>query len=272
MNDARTSNVNARFDRDEQAALGRARTPEEREKITRDFAAKRDQFKQQRDVDGLTETELNARNRSEVADRQIGNIRAQRERAEADVAAAKRASDDATGRARDIADGGGVGSSAHTSALEQAKAAAAALKLAEENSKKIRGDTEGGLQKASDESTQAKALLELVAIQREGVKLQQEAVALARQNAAKPKMQALAAKAQAAMESGDTDTQDKAVKELQEKQRELKRVPPALVEATKEAVTTAREVGDLVISSINGVSTAQKKTKLQLLNQREQSQ
>lgn len=270
LNESRTGVLNATMDRDEQAALAKAKTPEERERIARQFATKRLTLQQERDVAGLSDTELNAKNRLEAAQRASRGFFGQREQAEAAVAAAERDSANATAAAAEVGRGAGIGSSAHQQALAEANRAAAALKAARENATGIFEKTAGGIDKADAEQQQARATLELVELQRQQVKLAQETLQIARTTAAKPQLEDARARAQAAMQAGDAAAQDKAVAEIKLIEGEVKRVPPALSAAVKEAVQVARDVGEVTIKAINGVSTEQKRTLQRMDNMIEQ--
>lgn len=272
LNAAREAAMAARTDRDEQAALTRAKTPEEREKIAADFAARRETSKVQRQGDALFESELNAKNRIKEAEDAAARKRAEVGRAEAEVRTATQRKKDATALARQAMDEKREGSPAHKAALEEAWAADRAAKNADANLQKMRGEAEAVGAKSEAEIQQARHTLELVSIQREALKFQIEAVSLARANAAAPKIKELSGQAQAAMVKQDFTAQEKAVAELGTVRASLQRQGPTILEATQEVARVATENTALVITSINGQSTALKKQNRILLNQREQSQ
>jgi len=182
ITEATVSREKALLDRDEQAALAKARTPEERAKITASFAEQRDTLGARVAFAAIETDELNARNRARAAQDAVGARSGALSGAEVDAAAKAQARADAEAAVKAIPKD--EFNSANAQATRDAlKAAVEAERLSQANLSALRDEVAKLSATAENEAAAAQQTAEVAKLRRDELTLSTQAAGLRRANA-----------------------------------------------------------------------------------------
>jgi hypothetical protein len=203
----------AQLDRDEQKALAGATTDEQRQKISTQFASRREGLKKEGENDELQTLANRAKLQQQLADEQLQQVQEQRDAATLDARTKREAADSAKARAKQAFDEGASDATV-TQAQADAKIAAKAAEEAENNLSKVVAETAKAVQRIEALIEEARANAEAAAKGQQIQATQREADALRRENEARPEIEAAQREAEAARDRGDTAGQARAAAKI----------------------------------------------------------
>jgi hypothetical protein len=231
----------AGLDRDEQRALDKAKTPEEREKITKSFEERRTTLKNNTANAEIIDTASNARLRLDENAVKTSEFQAQRDAAQRNLEEKKKAEEKAVADSRDISntlrrEGKNIAASPEANAARDIALKAQRERIeAEKQNAEVLQKFKTGSDKIEEENAQASSQLGNARTRGERRIAELEADTAKRQNESKPERERLKKEATAALDSGNSDAQDRAAKQL----RDLEKT---VANATAENTRAIREL------------------------------
>ena len=250
----------ARIDRDEQAALATAKTPEQRAAIAAAAEAKRTALADNSAKLGLENQASQASVVKTNAEAAKSDAQRAIDAAEADAREKRQAADDAISISGQALRDNGPGSANARRAITAAQAAKKEADLADENLTAVRGKSGAIIDTANKQIETADNTAALVKIQLQALEYAKQAAAQKDVTALQPKIADLKARAQTAEEAGNFSEQDKAVAELRAVNAQLAasqaRMHETIVTSAKAQTRANNDTSDRVDITIRALKNS----------------
>jgi hypothetical protein len=230
----------AGLDRDEQRALQKAKTPEEREKISRAFDEQRTTLKNSSANAEIIDSASNARLRLDENAKKSSEFQAERDTSQRNLEEKRKAEEKAVADSRDIAntlrrEGKSIADSPEANAARDVALKAQRERVeAEKRNAEVQEKFKAGGDKIDEENANASSQLENARTRGAKRIAELEGDTAKRQSDAKPERERLKKEADLALQSGNGDAQDKAAKQLRDLEKTVATATAENTRAIKE--------------------------------------